>query len=105
MIENKLILKEAQNWEQLVHRLHFLDIKILEQVYLPQPTTTYFNALLSKTRKMNVKRTAIRNHIRKLEEFGLLKTIKSGILVINSIPEIAENVTKLILRCKLRWGE
>ncbi|MEW6040589.1 MAG: HTH domain-containing protein [Elusimicrobiota bacterium] len=107
MIENNLkqyaTLKGHEFWEHLVHRIGFLDIKILENLYIPSATTTYFNALLKKMNRLNVKRTAIRNHIDKLEELGLIETIKSGILLVNSIPEIQDNVKKLIIRCKLRW--
>ena len=103
--ENKCILTKAIEWEQLVKRLHFLDIKILENLYLPEPTATYFKALERKFDRVNVKRTAIRNHIKKLEDLGLLETLKSGILLVNSIPQIAENVRMLIIHSKLRWGE
>ena len=95
----------AQFWENLVYRLHFLDIKILECLYFPEPTTTYFKDLQNQIGRWNVKRTAIRNRVRKLERLGLLKTINSGLLFINSNPQMTENVQKLILRCKTRWQE
>ena len=105
MIEKECVLIKAEQWEQLVCKLHFLDIKILEYVYLRNPGTTYFNSMLKDISKLNVKRTAIRNHISKLENLGLIQTVKSGILIINSMPETSENIRKLILRCKLRWNE
>lgn len=92
-------------WENLVKTLHFLDIKILEYLYLPESTTTYFKILLKEFEKFNIKRDALRNRISKLEKLGLIKTINSGILLINSIPQISDNVQKLVLLCKLRWQE
>ena len=105
MINENVLLLKPEAWESLLNKLSFIDIKILELLYLPEITTTYFIALEKKIKNLNVKRTAVRNHVQKLEEFGLLKTINSGILLINSIPEIAENVKKLVLLCKLRWSE
>ena len=104
MIKEKCILNETRQWEQLVCKLHFLDIKILEYIYFQNPGTTYFKALTMNIYKLNIKRTAIRNHIAKLEELGLIETVKSGILLINSVPEISDNVKRLILRCKMRWN-
>ena len=105
MEQKECILKGTEYWEQLVRQLGFLDIKILENLYLPAATTTYFDALLKKLYRLNVKRTAIRNHVRKLEELGLIETIKSGLLLVNSISDIQDNARKLIVRCKLRWDE
>ncbi|OGR46958.1 MAG: hypothetical protein A2X34_09700 [Elusimicrobia bacterium GWC2_51_8] len=103
MIEQKQILQNVEFWEQLIHTLHFLDIRILEHVYLRDSGASYFAALEKTMGKMNVRRTAIRSHVTKLETLGLIKTIRSGILVVNSVPEISENVGKLITLCKLRW--
>ena len=105
ILQKHAAFNEAEQWEQLVCELHFLDIKILEYVYLRCQGAIYFNALLKSISKFNVKRTAVRNHIAKLEELGLIETIKSGMLFVNSIPEISENVKKLILKSKLRWDE
>ena len=101
----KLQTQTVQFWEKLVHTLHFLDVKILECLYLPEPTTTYFRSLMNQIGRWNVKRTAIRNRVTKLEKLGLLETINSGLLVINSIPQIADNIQKMILHCKIRWQE
>jgi len=98
-------LYKTDQWEQLVKQIQFLDIKILEYVYFQCQGTTYFNSLLTRIARLNVKRTAVRNHIDKLEQLGLIKTIKSGILLINSVPEITDNVKKLVIRCKLRFDE
>lgn len=101
----KLQEKETGFWEGLVHTLHFLDIKLLEWLYLPELTTTYFKELLNRLQRYNIKRDAVRNRIKKLEKLGLIETVNGGILVINSIPQIADNVRKLILCWKHRWGE
>lgn len=71
MKEQKQILHNLEFWEQLVGRLHFLDIRILEYVYVQENGATYFTSVEKAMKKMNVRRTAIRNHTRRLEEFGL----------------------------------
>jgi len=88
-----------------MQKLHFLDIKILEYVYLQESGASYFSALEKAMARMNIKRTAIRNHIDKLEELGLIKTVRSGVLLVNSVNDISANVGNLIKICKCRWNE
>lgn len=100
-----LSLQEKQEyWEFLLKHLRFDEIKILEFLYLPQPTSCYLAELVKKMGKYNIKRTAIRNKISRLAKAGLIDVVNSGLLCLNSFPGLYGPVKRLIALCRMRFG-
>ena len=91
-------------WNYLLSELRYDEIRILELLYLPKPTTTYFKELSNKLALHNIERTAIRSKIDRLAKIGLIEIINAGILCIDSIPAISEHLQKFIVLAKMRFG-
>ena len=91
-------------WNYLLSNLHFTEIKILEALYFPVPVSMYFDELVQKISKCNIRRTALRNIISKLERVGLVKSANSGLLFIFPELNLNEHMKRFIVLAKARFG-
>jgi len=91
-------------WNLLIKKLKIIDVFILEILYVPRSTATFMQDVVNRIGKYNLQRTAIRNRLDKLELLGLIKLQRSSLTCVNSIPSMEENVKRLIVCCKMRFG-
>lgn len=91
-------------WELLVKRLKIIDVFILEILYVPHATATFMQDVVNRIGKYNLQRTAIRNRLDRLELLGLIKLQRSSLTCVNSIPSLEQNMKRLIICCKMRFG-
>lgn len=91
------------DWEGLTNKIDLLDIRILEQLYVPKATATTLMDLTKSLKKYNINKMRISRRLRRLEGFGIIKLIKkTNPLGIWGLPEIGSNVKKLIVGNK-KW--
>ena len=95
---------QPEFWESLDKQLKISDIFILEMLYLPSATATFMQDIVNRLERLNLKRTAVRNRLNRLEKLGLIKLNRSSLTCVNSIPAIEIFVKKLIINCKMRFG-
>ncbi|KKW22069.1 MAG: hypothetical protein UY62_C0012G0005 [Parcubacteria group bacterium GW2011_GWF2_50_9] len=91
-------------WALLIKKLKVIDIFILEILYVPRSTATFMQDVVNRIGKYNLQRTAIRNRLDRLELLGLIKLQRSSLTCVNSIPALEQNIKKLIICCKMRFG-
>ena len=87
--------KDNINWEDLLFCLRHLEIRMLELIYLPEPKPLAMGILIQKTRKLGYSARTIRRKIHKLERLGLIRVIRSTIMIINPILELQKNIKNL----------
>jgi hypothetical protein len=92
------------NWENLIFNLKYHEIKVLELIYLPEPKPVTFKRIRMFFLKMNYCEMTARRKLKKLENIGLIKVINSGVLLINPVNGLQNNVIKLIRQCMIRYG-
>lgn len=90
-------------WLALTKRLTIIDIFILQILYVPTSTATHLQDIVNRISKYNLRRTAVRNRLDKLESLGLIKMTRSSLTCVNSIPALESRVKKLIMFCKLKF--
>ena len=76
------------NWEDLLFQLRHLEIRILELIYLPESKPLDLNTLIKKANKLGYSDRTIRRKIQNLETLGLIRMIRSTIMIINPILEL-----------------
>ena len=91
-------------WDYLLLHLRFADIQLLSLLYMPKPTTSYFEELVAKMSRCNIKRTAVRNTLGKLSKIGLVETINSGLLCVCPVLKLNEQMRKFVVLAKMRFG-
>lgn len=99
-----LLHADHKFWEVLIKKLKIIDVFILELLYIPRSTATCMQDVVNRMSKYNLQRTAVRNRLDRLELLGLIKLRRSSLTCVNSIPALEQNVKKLIVCCKVRFG-
>ena len=89
--------QDSINWENFLFQLRHLEIRILELIYLPESKPLDLNTLIKKANKLGYSDRTIRRKIQNLETLGLIRMIRSTIMIINPILELEKNIQKLIL--------
>ena len=90
-------LQNEIDWEDLLWSLRHLEIRILELLYLPEPKPLALGTLAQRTRNLNYSERTIRRKIQKLERAGLIKVIRSTIMIINPITSLRKNIQNLTI--------
>ena len=83
------------DWNDLLFELRHLDIRILELVYFPESKPMAFSTLANKIGKLNYCERTLRRRIQNLEKFGLLRVVRSTIMIINPIIQHEQNIRNL----------
>jgi len=85
------------NWEELLFDLRHLEIRILELIYLPEPRTFALGKFIQKIKKLNYSEKTIRRKLKNLENLGLIQVIRSTIMIINPVLDLAKNIKTLTI--------
>lgn len=99
------LYESSEFWNHLLTNLHFTEVKTLEYLYCPDLTSMCFNDLVHKmATSCNIKRTAVRNIVYKLEKIGLIESVNSGLLFLYPTSNLKDYVQKFIALSKARFG-
>jgi len=85
------------NWEDLLFNLRHLEIRMLELIYLPEPKPLTLGTLIQRIKKMGYSNRTIRRKIHRLEKLGLIRVIRSTVMIINPIFELQKNIKNLTI--------
>lgn len=92
------------DWDKLICELDPLATKILKAIYQPSATPRTLLDIHNCLKSWHVSHDTVQRRLKKLEQLGLIKRIRSYIVVINPVIGIEENVRRLIISLATRFG-
>ena len=96
IIDDSILKISEIDWHNLVFSFREHEIKILEMVYLPQPSPVTFKKVYLQLKKFNYCERTSRRKIDKLVNLGLIVKLRSVIGIIQPVMVMSGNIRNLI---------
>ena len=105
MLNQEVILRDLEQWNELSYKISIIDIRILELIY--DNKTYILDKLIKELKfiyKISYSKVTIIKKLKKLKEYGLIEIISGCPMMINEIIGIENNVKKLLIISKERYA-
>jgi len=100
-----LVFEKIPEWQELDRCMDFVNLRILEQIYIPKAKATVLYELSRKLKRYGIKELRIARRLKTLEKIGVIKIIhKSRPLGVWGNPRIELHIQFKILEAKKLLG-